>query len=448
VTDNPVTDDPVGRRLGDAALGPLLDELSHRFGEGRDPSTIVLRDLDDDGRRALADLLGADRLPGTSARISVARLLRALNLHDIGDLRQAVERQRGPLVDRRAERVAASAERAALWSWFLEEAETLPLFGGTDPGPDRWVASVRASGIIGGLAHHRQRLQSAIDVLRALPADGAPLAALAADVLGDPHALDRGRTVARLALDAIAEALRSPPAVDADAARQLWESVGVAPDPHSSTVMVLGLRPTAPHPLGAWLHACADAHEPAVLTLAQLRRWPVDPLARDATAYVVENPSLLAFAASLSWAGPPLVCSSGRPTVAVVTLLRQLRAGGAEVRQHADFDGGGIGITSWLAEKVGTTPWRMDAADYRAALATLASPATPAATAPASTSTVRALATTTPPARGLRVALPPRLPSAPWDPKLIEVMTNAGVAVYEEELRDPLLAEMQRHQSR
>ncbi len=425
-----MTDNPANHRLGNPALAPLLDELVRRFSEGRDPSTIVLPDLDDDGRRAVADLLGADRWPGTTPRIPVVRLLRALSLDNIADLRRAVERQRGPLVDRRAERVAASEERAALWEWFREEAVALPLFGAEPAGivapplaaartsgPDRWVVSVRAAGIIGGVAHHRQRLQSALDVLRALPADGVPLPALAADVLGDPHALDRGRAVARLVLDAVADALSSPPAIDADAARQLWESVGVAPDPHSSTVMVLGLRPAAPHALGTWLHACADALEPAVLTLAQLRRWPVDPLAAGTTAYVVENPSLLAFAASRSWTGPPLICSSGRPTVAVVTLLRQLRADGAEVRQHADFDGGGIGITSWLAAKVGTTPWRMDTTDYRQAIAALAG--------------------------GLRIPLPARLPPAPWDPTLTDVMADAGVAVYEEELREQLLDEMQ-----
>jgi uncharacterized protein (TIGR02679 family) len=152
-----------------------------------------------------------------------------------------------------------------------------------------------------------------------------------------------------------------------------------------------------------------------VLTLAQLRRWPLPPLPPDATAYVVESPSLVAEAASCGWSGPPLICSSGRPTVAVVTLLRQLRAQGAVLRQHADFDVGGLGITSWLAARADTTPWRMTAADYLSA----------AARCTAEPSTLRAV------------------PGTPWDPHLQQAMRDAGIVVYEEELRADLLASME-----
>lgn len=41
------------------------------------------------------------------------------------------------------------------------------------------------------------------------------------------------------------------------------------------------------------------------------------------TVYVVENPSLIATAASQGMNGTLVMCSSGRPTVAVVTLLGQ-----------------------------------------------------------------------------------------------------------------------------
>jgi uncharacterized protein (TIGR02679 family) len=152
--------------------------------------------------------------------------------------------------------------------------------------------------------------------------------------------------------------------------------------------------------------------EPVVLTLSQLRRWPVDPLPAGGAAFVVENPSLVAEAAGRGWGGPPLLCSSGRPTIAVITLVRQLRAAGGEVYQHADFDPAGLGITAWLGQRAGTIPWRMGAADYLAAVAT----------------------------RRERVALAGRLPPAPWDPDLVEAMAAHGVAVYEEELRGTLLS--------
>jgi len=104
------------------------------------------------------------------------------------------------------------------------------------------VESVRAGGVPGGdVARRRRRLAAAVAALTALPADGIGLAALAADVLGDPHALDRGRALATLVLDAVAAARGRPRPADAEAARWLWEEVGVVPDPLSSTVLALAL---------------------------------------------------------------------------------------------------------------------------------------------------------------------------------------------------------------
>jgi len=185
----------------------------------------------------------------------------------------------------------------------------------------------------------------------------------------------------------------------------------VVPDPLSSTVLALGLEAHGDGPLDAWLRTAAAAGEPVVLTLAQLRRWPVTPLPTNAVVYVVENPSLLTEAASRAWSGPPIVCSSGRPTLATVTLLRQLGAGGAALVQHADFDPAGLGITAWLAERAGTRPWRMGERHYRAALA-----------APR-------------PRRPIAGMVPP----TPWDPTLQAAMAGTGVAVFEEELRHELL---------
>lgn len=151
-----------------------------------------------------------------------------------------------------------------------------------------------------------------------------------------------------------------------------------------------------------------------VLTLAQLRRWPLPPLPALATVYVVENPSLIAAAASQGMNGALVICSSGRPTVAVVTLLRQLGAGGCRLLQHADFDSVGISITNWLAERAGTIPWRMQGSDYSAAISDGRE----------------------------RLRLKTAVPATPWDSTLAAVMMSAGVAVFEEEVRQSLLQEI------
>jgi uncharacterized protein (TIGR02679 family) len=381
------------------ALRPLVGELARRMTDGRIPVSVT---VPDPCRAAVADLLGLDRVPGRGARLRIARLVDALGLPDVAALRGAVEAVIGPLPEVAAARRAEHARRDELWAWLAGEVADVEL----GRSLERWVESQRARGARGGVDHRRRELERALAVLRRLPADGLALASLAADEAGGPHGLDRGRALAATVLDAVALGTGQAKPATAEDARLLWESVGVVPDPLSSTVTVLGLSGDA-SPLGRWLDAARAASEPVVLTLANLRRWPRPPLPSDQPAVVVENPSLLAEAAP-RWCGPPLVCSSGRPTVAVVVLLRQLGAAGAPLYQHADFDPAGLAITAWLAARAGTMPWHMTAGDYLAAVRT-------------GGATFGAV------------------PETPWDPGLAVAMTARGVAVYEEDVRQDLL---------
>ncbi|MGH8959659.1 MAG: TIGR02679 family protein [Jatrophihabitantaceae bacterium] len=397
-------------RLGRPALALIVDELARRFAEGVDPARLTLRGLPAQTQRALADLLGQDRLPGTDVRLRVDRLLGVLGLASVAQLRSLVEQLRGPLPDRRAELAEDRACREALWSWLDEQASVLDL--GTGSGRlAGWGRALRPTGVRGGVGAHRARLESALRVLRALPADGASLASFASDHADGPHALDRGFALPALVLDAVALALGQERATDAEAARALWEAVGVVPDPLSSTVLTLGLPGGERTPLLRWLAAASATAEPVVITLANLRRWSLPPLPPDARLYVVENPSLVVEAAAGSWDGPPIVCSSGRPTVATVTLLRQLTGSGARALQHADFDPAGLSITQWLARQAGTIPWRMGAADYAAC------------------------------AGGAQTISGP-VPDTPWDPALRELLERERRPVYEEQVRAELLARM------
>lgn len=403
-------------RLGRTELAPLVDELARRYGEGDAPASVSLRNIADLTRGRLADLLGTDRMPDPAGRLGVQRLAGALGLSSGEELREVVEALRGPLGDRRSAREAEQMARASLWNWLQREVSALG-FGGEEGALEEWVESQRAAGARGGAAQHRLRLESTLAVLRRLPAEGASLAALASDCTGDPHALDYGRALPALVLDAASVALGRERPGDAESARTLWEAFGVVPDPHSSSVLVLGLRPADGGALSSWLEAAANAGQPVVLSLANLRRWPLPPLACTSPVFVFENPSVLAhaIAASGSWQGPPLVCSSGRPTVATVTLLRQLGRGGATLFQHADLDPSGVSITAWLTERAGTVPWRMGEQDYLAALAGLGSAAG---------------------------ALTGRVPPSPWNPGLSQAMEDRRLVVYEEQLRDELLDAM------
>jgi uncharacterized protein (TIGR02679 family) len=347
-------------RLSAPALAPIVDELARRLSDGAPLQVLSIRDAQMDTRRALADMFGSPRYPGiTRPQVRIGRLLTALGLDSIDDLRLVVEALRGPLQDRRAEREQQRAAKVNLWKWLLDEALDLELFP-SEAEAVRWVTLQQRAGARGGTARHRARLEQAVAILDDLPAEGISLAVLADKHTGDPHALDRGRSLAAIVLDAIAIASDLPKPKDAEDVRAAWELAGVVPDQLSSTVLALGLPGDDETPAGRWLAAAGSVGEPVVLTLSTLYRWPRPALPRASCVYVFENPSVIAEAARRRWSGPPLICSSGRPTVAVVTLLRQLGGAGATLYQHADLDPTGLAITDWLRERAGTTPWQMD----------------------------------------------------------------------------------------
>ena len=409
---------PPGRspadRLGHLDLAPFVDELVRRFSSGDRPVRITLpATLGDSGLARLADLLALDRYPTRGQSIAVDRIAAAVGTTDPEGLRTALIELRGPLGDRRAAQAAGAAARSALWRDTGAAASRLPLFAA--PGAaERLVERLAATGVpAGDIAAHGQLLDAALACLARLPAvEPVSLAGLAADETGTAHGLDPGLRLTRVVLEGLAVAFGADPPTDAESARALWEQAGVVPDPVSSSVLTLGLRPADDDPLAVFLRAASADGEPVVLTLRQLQRRPVSHRPDGGVAYLVENPSLVAEAAG-RWSGPPLLCSSGRPSMAVVTLVRQLVAAGTEVRQHADFDAAGVDITRWLQARAGCVPWRMGADDYLHALANR--PSTALVGDPGAT---------------------------PWDPALAQTMRSSGRAVHEEAIRTELLDAM------
>ncbi|WP_275298641.1 DUF2399 domain-containing protein [Streptomyces sp. 769] len=128
----------------------------------------------------------------------------------------------------------------------------------------------------------------------------------------------------------------------------------------------------------------------------------------------MENPSVLALALRrFGPSFPPLVCTSGWPNSAAIQLLRLLADHDAALRYHGDFDGEGIRIAAYVLDKTPARPWRMTAADYRAAAA-----------------------------RTPHGPPPGRLTPAPWDPELTTAMAQHGIAVVEELIADVLLEDL------
>jgi uncharacterized protein (TIGR02679 family) len=204
-------------------------------------------------------------------------------------------------------------------------------------------------------------------------------------------------------------------AASSEERRRLWRAVGLDCDALSSDVLVLGLRPRGDGLAARQLRECADAGEPRRLTLRELSRASL-AVAPGTAVYVCENPAVVEAAAdALGARSAPLVCVEGLPSVAGLALLKALAAGGACLRVHADLDWAGLRIVARVLSAAGSAePWRMSAANHRAALAASAHG---------------------PPLDGRRA-------SAHWDLELVPAMLEGGRAVLEEQVLDVLLADL------
>jgi len=401
------------RRFDRPELAPLWREARRRFEEAVPIARLSLRGLSESERRAIADLLGLGRLPDPTCTVAVSALDRVL----IGspaclDTRGVVEAIGGPLADRTAERWARRVEREELWSWLAAHPVVT-----AEPALHPWVEGERRKGPIDGdVTRTRALLGRALDVLEAMPASGQPLASFAQQLCGDPHGLDEGTRLGGLVLRAVACLHDVEPPADAEDRRHLWELAGVACDAISTAVLVAGLRPDGSGPLASGLRAWTGAAQAVVVTLAQLRVDDLGDVHRE-LVFVVENPSMLAEALARFGGGcPPLVCTSGWPNLAAVTLLRRLAGAGIELAYHGDLDGEGVRIAAHVIAKTGARPWRMAAADYRSTVR----PGSPA---------------------------PGRITEAPWDAELAPAMRAAEATVSEESVIDVLLEDLARYAS-
>lgn len=233
-------------------------------------------------------------------------------------------------------------------------------------------------------------------------------------MLGDPHALDDDRALTTLVLGAARALSGAPAGTGAQWRRDTWATVGLVRDELSSTVLTLGLAADPDTPGGRALTAWSAADEPAVLTLRQLTRTSGVSAGPTGIVYVCENPSVIAAAADLGAARVhPLVCLEGQPSAAAVVLLRRLAEAGGRLRYHGDFDYGGIRIANALARHVDWTPWRFDAAAYRAAASSRL---------------------------GRELKGSPTTPG--WDPALGAAMAALGRAIDEESVLDTLVSDL------
>ncbi|ALK09630.1 TIGR02679 family protein [Blastochloris viridis] len=413
------------RLLGGEHLAALRKRLRRRFERHAFDAAVESFRVDRltaQEHAALAALLGRPQRYSGSLQIDLRVLDAAFqNAGIAASLRDALEQLDGPITHLANARLA----RQTLWS---------DVVAGCDhPGLVELLQTPAGIGLIKRLA--RQNAATAVElcrraeaVLQRLPAQGLTRSQLAADVLGDAHALDSGQATAALVLAVLRRLAPQSRDGDDDAqidaaangsfernasverAREIWARAGILVNELARPVLFLNLPTRGPQ------NDHRPTGEPSYASLRSLLRarpaWDV----ANRTVYVCENPNLVAIAAD-HWGSDcaPLVCTEGMPAAAQRCLLLQLSEAGARLRYHGDFDWPGLHIGNQLMREHRAEPWRFSAADYAAAAAKISRFGQPLQGKPV---------------------------TAHWDGALTTAMQQYRVAIPEEFLADSLLQDL------
>jgi uncharacterized protein (TIGR02679 family) len=406
------------RLLGGDHLASLRKRLRRRF--ERVPLNGVVEsfrigDLTEPEHAALASLLGRPQHYANSLRIDVRQVDAAFRNSGIASsLRDALERLDGPIANLASERFQSQA----LWSDAVR--------GCNHPGLVGLLENPAGLGLLKRLAKREpsaagQLCRRAEAVLQRLPANGITRSQLAAEALGDAHALDSGRATATIVLAVCRQAISrtyddsmeesaDQERQDGERDRDIWAKVGVLVNELARPALFLNLptreKDSYGRPLG----------EPAYASLRVLLRssptW--DVAGRE--VYVCENPNLLSIAADRWGANcAPMVCTDGMPAAAQRCLLSQLTSAGARLQYHGDFDWPGLRIGNHVMREHGAQPWRFCAEDYEVALQAASAIAAP---------------------------LSGKVVAAVWDPALTKAMQHHRVSIAEEGLAASLLVDL------
>ncbi len=371
----PLPDPRLHKLLGGDDLAALRRRLRRHFQRLElctPPGVLRLGALSRPEHEALSQLTGCPPRDAKSMQIDIEWLDAALRDAGIANsLQEALEQLDGPIMH------LASARAATQAGWSAVVA------GCGHPALASYLRSPAALGLLKRLARQdaamaQGLLERAGAVLRRLPASGLGRAQLAAETLGNAHALDSGQATATLVLatwrqfeqvppdpnDREAASKETPDGAPDERIRDIWARAGVLVNQLARPALFLNL------PVQADETPVGTAGEPGYLSLRRLLRTPPRWAVAGLMVSVCENPNLLAIAADhLGEQCAPLVCTEGMPAAAQRTLLTQLVQAGACLKYHGDFDWPGVQIGNHVMRTWDAQPWRFAAPDYEAAAA-------------------------------------------------------------------------------
>lgn len=425
---NDSTDSRLQRLLGGTELTAVRERLRRHFERVESgtasATTVRLDDLDPAAHSALCQLTGQRSRLARSMTLDITELDEQLRSAGLAtSLRNALEQLEGPIVAKTKLRrelqnqwtaLTRSISGGLLLRAWLDEPAALTLLKRLERDPARAAPLLAAADA----------------VLQRLPASGLTRSQLAAETLGDAHALDAGRPVATLVLaiwrhherttelsrddgqgdEALSDDKHRADNNRDERQRDIWARAGVLVNELARPVLFLNL-PSVSDGNCTW-----TTGEPGYLSLRQLLRRPLQWPVAGQKIFVCENPNVIAIAADRLGANcSPLVCTDGMPAAAQRILLDQLANAGACLCYHGDYDWPGIGICNHVMRTWRATPWRFGAGDYREAVAK-----TPRRPRDLGTDMVTAV----------------------WDSDLAPVMQEQGLVIAEEAVVEALLVDL------
>lgn len=388
------------RLLGGPELAELRGRLRARYERGEQGDVFTLGRLSASERRALEGLMGRTVKTAESMRLRMTELDDALARAGLAsNLRHALELLDGPVHDLKEQRQAL----ARSWGLVLTEVE--------EPRLKSFVATIAGAALLkrfsaGDPDTAESLLEQTQRVLARLPERGIPLAQLAAQALGNSHALDAGSPIATLVLRACAMGGEQE---NGEPPREQWARLGVTVNELAAPALCLNIPIQQRGAALPW-----SPGEPVHLSLRKLLRDPPMWAALDREVFICENPNIVAIAADqLGRACAPLVCTDGMPCAAQRTLISQLAASGARLRYHGDFDWPGLTIGNFVMRMLGAKPWRFSTENYLTACL----------------------------AGGSKLSSSGRV-EAQWDAHLADAMADRVLAIHEEAVVDTLLQDL------
>jgi uncharacterized protein (TIGR02679 family) len=390
--------------LGKPELRWLVDRLRRKIERGEPlEGGITLSHPTPPQRDALSRLFGKSPSTVGSIPLKLSELERLLRDGEIcTSLQEAVEGLAGPVRNLREEQRCLEEHWRRIFAEARDDVSHATRL-------TVWMEKLERTGIVrrltGDPALAKKVLESAMEIAQRLPANGIPLAELAAVSTGDSHALDTGRPLAALIMQLASDS-------EIEDRRDIWASLGVFCDELSAPVLTLNLVSNSDGIGARALRLHAEVGEPYRLSTRQLlRETPAFDGAGVSMVYVCENPTVVAAAANrLGAKSAPIVCTEGQPRTACRLLLERLTESGIALAYHGDFDWPGIQIANVIHRRHGFTSWRFSAADYCRASGSLPLTGTPI--------------------------------EASWDPDLRRAMVESGRAIHEEQLLETLICDL------